>query len=77
MLKFIREVAKRRREDEGATAVEYGLLVAAIAALIVLLVFALGGYVKGAFKKTCDALSNGGGGSFTGSTAVTTANCNS
>ena len=41
------------REDDGASAVEYGLLVAAIAALVVLVVFALGGYVKEAFDDTC------------------------
>ena len=51
MLNFLRNAADRR--DEGASAVEYGLLVAAIAALVVLVVFALGGYVKGAFDKTC------------------------
>jgi len=55
MLKYIREAAQRRTEDEGAAAVEYGLLVAAIAAIIILLVFALGTWVKGAFQDTCDA----------------------
>jgi pilus assembly protein Flp/PilA len=38
--------------------VEYGLLVAAIAAIIILVVFALGTFVKGAFKDTCDAFAN-------------------
>jgi pilus assembly protein Flp/PilA len=56
MLQYIRNVVEHRRDDEGAAAVEYGLLVAAIAAIIVLLVFALGGYVKGALKDTCDSL---------------------
>jgi pilus assembly protein Flp/PilA len=45
----------KARDDEGASAVEYGLLVAAIAAIIILVVFALGTYVKGAFKDTCTA----------------------
>jgi len=45
--------------DEGASAVEYGLLVAAIAAIIILVVFALGGWVKGSFSGTCDKLANG------------------
>jgi pilus assembly protein Flp/PilA len=47
----------RRRElrgEEGASAVEYGLLVAGIAAIVILLVFALGGFVKEAFQGTCD-----------------------
>ncbi len=50
--------AMHRHDDEGASAVEYGLLVAAIAAVIILLVFALGGFVKGAFKDTCDAFNS-------------------
>jgi pilus assembly protein Flp/PilA len=50
---------RERRNDEGATAVEYGLLVAAIAAIIVLVVFVLGKYVKGAFTSTCSSISTG------------------
>jgi pilus assembly protein Flp/PilA len=57
MLAYIRKVADRK-SDEGASAVEYGLLVAAIAAVIVLIVFALGSVVKGAFKDTCDNIAN-------------------
>jgi pilus assembly protein Flp/PilA len=52
MLKVIKRV---REDEEGASAVEYGLLVAAIAAIVILLVFAIGGWVKGAFDQTCDA----------------------
>jgi pilus assembly protein Flp/PilA len=44
----------RGGDEDGASAVEYGLLVAAIAALIVVVVFALGGIVKDVFKNTCD-----------------------
>ncbi len=40
--------------EDGASAVEYGLLVAGIAAIIMLVVFALGGFVKEAFQGTCD-----------------------
>jgi pilus assembly protein Flp/PilA len=43
--------------DRGASAVEYGLLVAAIAATLVAVVFGLGGFVKDTFDQTCDALS--------------------
>ncbi len=46
----------RRRTEAGASAVEYGLLVAAIAALIVVIVFALGGVVRDTFDKTCDVM---------------------
>lgn len=55
MLQYMQRVARRRSED-GASAVEYGLLVAAIAAVIVIIVFALGGLVKNAFNTTCSAM---------------------
>ena len=48
------------KNDEGASAVEYGLLVAAIAAVIVIVVFVLGGYVQGAFDDTCAGIEDGG-----------------
>src|SRR3954452_18653961 len=57
MLAYIRRTARRAR-DRGASAVEYGLMVAAIAALIVGVVFALGTLVKSAFSKTCSAVSS-------------------
>ncbi|MDQ3166026.1 MAG: Flp family type IVb pilin [Actinomycetota bacterium] len=54
MLEYLRTIASRRRDAEtGASAVEYGLLVALIAAVIVLAVFALGGLVKSTFSETC------------------------
>ena len=43
------------RDDRGAAAVEYGLLAAAIAAVILLTVFYLGGYVEGSFMSACSA----------------------
>jgi pilus assembly protein Flp/PilA len=46
----------RQTADRGASAVEYGLMVAAIAAVLVGTVFALGGFVQGTFNKTCSAL---------------------
>jgi pilus assembly protein Flp/PilA len=60
MLRFM--LAQRNnRGDEGATAVEYGLMVAAIAAVIVLVVFLLGGVVKDKFNKTCGAINSTNG----------------
>ncbi len=59
MLNYIRKVTERRRDDDGASAVEYGLLVAAIAAVIVLVVFALGKFVKQSFSDTCNHIKNG------------------
>ena len=60
MLTFMRKVRRRGHGDDGASAVEYGLLVAAIAAVIVVVVFALGGVVKKKISKTCTAIANGG-----------------
>jgi len=48
-----------RPADEGASAVEYGLLVAAIAAVIVLIVFAVGIATKAMFQDTCDNIDSG------------------
>ena len=56
MLQLIQRLSTRRDNEEGASAVEYGLLVAAIAALIVVIVFLLGGVVKDVFKGTCDEI---------------------
>jgi len=50
-----------RTTDDGASAVEYGLLVAAIAGVIVLIVFLLGGIVKNSFSHTCGEISAGSG----------------
>jgi pilus assembly protein Flp/PilA len=59
MLEMFRNFSPKRRNEEGASAVEYGLLVALIAAVIVLAVVALGGIVKGAFEDTCDGIKSG------------------
>jgi pilus assembly protein Flp/PilA len=45
-----------RKSDEGASAVEYGLLVAAIAAAIALAVFGIGAVVSNEFNRTCVAV---------------------
>ena len=52
-----------RKDEQGASAVEYGLLVAAIAALIVVIVFALGGVVKNVFSSTCSTIGSNAGAS--------------
>ena len=44
------DLGERAREERGATAVEYGLLVALIAAVIVLVVKELGSKVSNAFS---------------------------
>ena len=59
MLEFIRTITSRRNQD-GASAVEYGLLVAGIAALVVVVVFAFGGVIKSSFNKTCQTIKSNG-----------------
>ena len=44
----------RLNRDRGASAVEYGLIVALIAGVIVVLVFTLGSRVKTLFQNTCN-----------------------
>lgn len=48
-----------RGEDDGASAVEYSLLVAAIAAILVIIVFAVGKFTGGAYQQTCTSLESG------------------
>ncbi len=56
MLAYLRKTT-RKAQDRGASAVEYGLMVAAIAAVIVGVVFGLGSLVQNAFQETCDTIS--------------------
>lgn len=44
------------KDEEGATAVEYGIMVAAIAAVIVAVVFVVGGKVDNAFEAVNGAM---------------------
>ena len=49
-------LAKFVKEDKGATAVEYGIMVAAIAAVIVGIVVTVGGKVQTAFTTVNTAM---------------------
>jgi pilus assembly protein Flp/PilA len=42
--------------EEGASGVEYGLVLAAIAGVVVVVVFILGQVIHGDYKSTCDKL---------------------
>ncbi len=55
MLQLMQRLVNRK-DEKGASAVEYGLLVAAIAGIIVLIVFALGKIVNEVFQDTCDTI---------------------
>jgi pilus assembly protein Flp/PilA len=59
---FILLDARRARLDErGASAVEYGLLIAGIAALIVAVVFLFGGVLSNIFTNTCNSVGGSAG----------------
>lgn len=47
------------RNERGASSVEYGLLVAGIAALLVVIVFAVGGVAKELFSDSCNEVRTG------------------
>ena len=51
----------RAGKERGASAVEYALLIALIAAVIVVAVYAIGQFVLHAFTNTCDAVNGKGG----------------
>lgn len=64
MLDYLKIMINARRaamEERGASAVEYGLLIAGIAALIVVIVFALGPILQDAFGDTCDKVATRSG----------------
>ena len=46
--------------ERGASAVEYALLIAGIAAVLVVVILLLGGRVHGLFSETCEVLSSSG-----------------
>ena len=50
---MLKNLAKLFRDEEGATAVEYGLIVAAIAGVIIVVVFLLGGKISNR-STTCE-----------------------
>ncbi|NYD58453.1 pilus assembly protein Flp/PilA [Nocardioides marinisabuli] len=52
---------KAKMDERGASAVEYGLLVAGIAAVIVAIVITLGGQINDAFTDTSDQIDGIGG----------------
>lgn len=47
-----------RDDERGASAVEYGLLIAGIAALIVIIVFAFGDNIRDVFESTCKSVAS-------------------
>lgn len=56
MKQLFNSTQKFMRDEEGATAVEYGLLAALIAGVIVATVGLLGGVINTAFVTVCNAI---------------------
>ena len=59
MKSLMLEIRRFLRDEEGATAVEYGLMVALIAAVIVLAVTLLGTEIRTTFEDVCKAINGG------------------
>ena len=59
-LKILLDGRLAKMDSRGASAVEYGLLIAGIAAVIVAVVFLLGGNILDAFNKTNNCVGTAG-----------------
>ncbi len=60
-LRILLDARLAKMDERGASAVEYGLLIAGIAALIVVVVFAFGGVLKNIFSNTCTKVGSSAG----------------
>ncbi|MBO0845421.1 MAG: Flp family type IVb pilin [Nocardioides sp.] len=58
-LRIMLNAQKAKMDERGASAVEYGLLIAGIAALIVVVVFLLGNVIHDTFNNTCGTIRDG------------------
>ncbi len=61
MKKLLGKLRGLTRRDDGASAVEYGLLVALIAVIIAGTVLVLGNALQNRFQQACDTVTHGGG----------------
>ena len=55
---MIQKLINLFKDDEGASAVEYGILVAAVAAVIIVVMLAVGGKVSNGMQTVDDAMSS-------------------
>jgi pilus assembly protein Flp/PilA len=60
-LRIMLAAQKAKMDERGASAVEYGLLIAGIAALIVAVVFLFGGVLNNIFSSTCNTVGQSAG----------------
>ena len=59
---MLEKIKSLMKDEKGATAVEYGLIVAAIAAVIIVIVISLGDKVQSAFNDVDSKMPASGGG---------------
>lgn len=59
-LRIMLDARLQKMDERGASAVEYGLLVAGIAAVVVAVVFLLGSHIKDAFSNTNKCIADNG-----------------
>ena len=59
-LRIMLNAQKAKMDERGASAVEYGLLIAGIAALIIVVIFAFGGVLNKVFSDTCGSVGHQG-----------------
>jgi pilus assembly protein Flp/PilA len=55
-VRSVKKLLEFLRDEEGASAVEYGIMVAAIAAVIITVTILIGDQLKAAFQKVANAL---------------------
>ncbi|TSE14937.1 Flp family type IVb pilin [Arthrobacter sp. KBS0703] len=72
---FSNTAARIRRDQKGATAVEYGIMVALIAVVIIVAVTTLGGNLKASFDSVACTVKGGTMAVATGAPAGTAATC--
>ena len=56
----VARLSSLRKDEEGVTAIEYGLIAGAIAVAIIAVLLALGGDIEDLFEKTSGALQQAG-----------------
>ena len=57
-LRIMLDARIARKDERGASAVEYGLLITGIAAVIVAIVFIFGGKLRSIFSNTCKSVNS-------------------
>ncbi len=62
LIKTLIDARRAKLDERGASAVEYGLLIAGIAAMIIAVFFVFGGTIRDVFSDTCGTIQSGGTG---------------